>query len=97
MRAETLERSDVSEPGRLVGGQRVDDLLVERGRLLLTQGRHEFRERTQAGAADERIQPGDGEVLLPGLEHDRGALADQVLDVPEVLFREHHGPTPTGR
>src|SRR5437870_1210730 len=97
MDAETLERNHISEPGRLVGGQRVDDLLVERGRLLFTQGRHEFGERTQAGAADERIQPGDGEVLLPRLEHDRGALADQVLDVAEVLFREHHGPTPTGR
>src|SRR5438093_7798433 len=95
--AETLERSHVSEPGRLVGGQRVDDLLVQRGRLFLTEGCYEFGERTQAGAANERIQPGDGEVLLPGLEHDRGALTHQVLDVPEVLFGEHHGPTPTGR
>src|SRR5262249_54158182 len=46
---------------------------------------------------DDRIQPCHGEVLLPGLEHDRSPVPHEVADVVEVALGEHHGATPTGR
>ena len=81
---ERLEEPLVTEEARLVRRHRLDDELVG----IVPPGRaqvlHQAGDRSVAEATEDAVEPRLDEVLLAVVDHDRGALADELAHVVVV-------------
>ena len=92
---ERLERVGVAEPGRLVRGERVHDLLAQ-ARVAAPQPGDQAADVGLPDRAGDRGQPRLDQVLLARLQVDRAALPHHRGDEQEVGLGQAHRVTPSG-
>src|SRR3954467_9543531 len=95
-RGQRGERITVTEPGGLIGGERLDDAAGAVGGGAGADVLDELRDVAQALLPGDRQQSRLDEVLLARLEHDRALLVPERADPVEAGRGEgHRGPTAT--